>query len=99
MLDLIGLISFLAAAALIWKRADVAASQRAKWSALAFLGLLLPPLILMVFDILVPRSSMRFMVAPFIAIAELAVPWIALAIFGERFPKAVTSAQTQPGEQ
>jgi hypothetical protein len=94
-LDLIGLVSFLVAGALIWKRADVAAAQRAKWSALAFLGLLVPPLLLIVFDILFPLSSMRFMFAPFIAIAELAVPWISFAIFNERFPKPAVTGQAE----
>jgi hypothetical protein len=86
-LDLIGLISFLVVAALIWKRTDVAAVQRAKWSALGFLGLLVPPVLLVLFDVFFPQSAMRFMLAPFVAIAELAVPWVSFAVFTERFPK------------
>ncbi|WP_457417736.1 hypothetical protein [Roseateles sp. P5_E7] len=96
MLDLIGLVSFLFAAALIWKRTDVAAGQRAKWSALAFLGLLAPPLLLVLFDVFFPQSAVRFMLAPFIAIAELAVPWIAFAVFSERFPKPAVTGQAEP---
>ena len=95
MLDLIGLISFLVAAALICKRSDVAAAQRAKWTALAFLGLLAPPLLLALFDAFLAQSAMRFMLAPFIAIAELAVPWIAFAVFSERFPKPAASGQAK----
>jgi len=87
MFELVGLVSFLVAASLIWRRDDVAASQRAQWSFLGLLGLLLPPLVFVLLEVIFPRSPLKLILVPFMAIAELAVPWIAFAIFNDRFPK------------
>ena len=96
MFELLALVSFIAAAVLIWKRSDVPASQRAKWSALAFVGMLLPSVLLGVLDAAMPRFPERLILVPFVIVAELAAPWISLAVFNERFPKPEATEQAEP---
>lgn len=86
MFELLGLVGLVVVAVLIWKRSDVVASRRALWTGLAFLGWLLPPLLLGVLDGIAPRFPERLILVPFVIIAEIAAPWIALAIFNDRFP-------------
>ncbi|HEY9106477.1 MAG TPA: hypothetical protein VIN58_07340 [Roseateles sp.] len=71
------------------------ASQRAKWSALALLGLLLPPVLLGVLDVAMPQFPERLILVPFVIVAELAAPWISLAVFNDRFPKREAAEQVE----
>ena len=94
MLEIVALISLVAAVVLIVRKAKVPLSSKFLWCFIALAAFSTPTLLLFVVDAVAPRWPFRPILGPIIVISEFLIPWIVFAIYNDKTdPAAVDDVQ------
>ena len=84
MIEVLSLISLVAAVVLILRKSGVGPSAKLLWCVIALVAFDMPNWIIYLVDSVAPGWPMRPILAVLIVISEFLIPWVVFAIYNEK---------------